>query len=81
MSTMLSVSIYGRNSNSIGTNNGVTMGFPSANVTIQPAPANTTFNGVTVLSVIQLIPGGTVVNQPKFYSSATVSTLITAANA
>ena len=81
MAQIFAASIYGVNSNARGTAQGVVMGFPSQNVTIQPAPSGTTFNGVTVNSVIQLIPGGTVVNQKQYFAAATVATLITAANA
>lgn len=81
MAQIFAASIYGRNSNPFGGVQGKIVGFPSASVWITPAPAGLTFNGVTVNSVIQLIPGGTVVNQPSFYSSATVATLISAANA
>lgn len=53
--------------------------FPSGLTFIEPAPAGTVAAGVTMLSIINLLPTG--LNQPskKYYSAADVATLSTAA--
>lgn len=58
---------------------GVLMSFPSGLIFIEPAPAGTTANGVTMQSIISLLPTG--LNQPsnKYYSAVDVATLSTAA--
>jgi hypothetical protein len=85
MAVTISASIYGVNSNSQGTAMGVTMGFPASRVLIRPFKADSSntgvYNTVTVQSIIQLIPSGTVVSQPQYFSSESVSALITKANA
>lgn len=85
MAVQISTSIYGVNTNSQGTAQGKTMGFPASGVIIRPVTTNSSFNGVfngvTVQSVIQLLSHGTVVNEPLYYSSETVAQLITKANA
>ena len=87
MANIFITTIYGVNSNASGTAQGRTMGFPSQHVLIRPAIVDSTFtgtfNGVTVNSVIQLLPSGgaAVNNQPQFYSAETVSALQTKANA
>lgn len=82
---MFLASIYGTNSNATGTAQGRLMGFPSQSILVRPVITddtfNGTFNGVTVNAVIQLLPSGTVVNQPQYYTSKTVSEVVTLANA
>ena len=77
--------IYGMNSNAVGTAQGRTMGFPSQSVLLRPVVTDSTFdgtfNGVTVNAIIQLLPSGTVVNQPQFFTNKTVAELQTLANA
>ncbi len=81
MATILSASIYGLNGNQFGTAQGVTMGFPTANILIRPAPVTgSTFGTVTALSIIQLLPMGTKVAQDQYFAIAAPSALITAAN-
>lgn len=72
-------SIYQVNRGAITGNNGQLISFPASSVLVRPA--NDVVNGVTVNSVIQLIPGGTVVNQPQYYSVLTVTEVNTLRNA
>jgi hypothetical protein len=58
---------------------GVLMSFPSGLTFIEPAPANTTANGVTMQSIISLLPAGLNQLSNKYYSAADVATLSTAA--
>lgn len=86
MAQQFAASIYGIGPNEIGTNNGTTMSFPSQGVRIEPASLslasnNLTFNGVTMVSCIQLLPTGLNVNEKRYYSATAVATLVTAANA
>ena len=85
MALQLSASIYGVGVNAIGTAQGVTMSFPTQGIRIEPASlslgSNTSFNGVTVQSCIQLLPTGLNVNEKRYYSATAVGTLVSAANA
>lgn len=78
------VSVYGLNANSYGTAQGRIMSFPSTGVLVRPVITDSTFNGifngVTMLSMIQLLPSGTVVNQPQYYSPKTVTEINTLQN-
>lgn len=58
---------------------GISRSFPSAGVDIYPANDNTIANGVTMHSVIELLPTGLNQRPIRFYSDATVATLNTAA--
>lgn len=81
MAQQLSASIYGYNSSSMGTAQGTTMSFPTQLITIRPAPAGTVFNGVTMVTAIQLLPTATKVGADLFFTPTAVATVITAANA
>ena len=81
MAQILAASIYGLNGASMGTAFGTTLGFPTQGIMIRPAPVSTTFNGVTVLSIIQLLPAGTKVAQDQYFSVTAPATLITNSNA
>lgn len=85
MALQLSASIYGIGDNAVGTAQGVTMSFPTQGIRIEPANlslgTNTSFNGVTVASCIQVLPTGLNTNERRYYSAATVGTLVSAANA
>jgi hypothetical protein len=81
MATILSASIYGLNSQSMGTGTqGVTMGFPTSAILIRPAPAGTVYNTVTMATIIQLLPMGTKVAEDQFYTATALATVITSAN-
>lgn len=61
----------------LGGNNGVLHSFPSAGTRFYPTDAGSTISGVTVNSVVLLLPTGLNVKPLKFYSVDTVSTLNT----
>lgn len=81
MAQQLSASIYGYNGNSMGTATGVTMGFPTQGIVIRPAPAGTVFNGVTMVTIIQLQPTATKVGADQYFTNLATATAITNANA
>jgi len=82
MANQLIASIYGFNDYARGTNQGLTKGFPTQGILIESiANAPKTFNGVSCVSTITLLPTGLKVNGDVYYSAATASALITAANA
>jgi len=56
---------------------GVPINLPASLCVLRPAPSNTTANGVTMQSIIDLLPSG--LNQPtvSYYSADSVSTLNT----
>lgn len=81
MANQLIASIYSINDKSTGTSAGTPWGFPTQGIVIRPANPGSTFNGVTINSIIQMLPAGTKVAQDQYGSAATVATLITASNA
>lgn len=81
MSQILSASIYGLNGQSMGTAQGTTLGFPVQGILIRPAPPATVFNGVTCLTIIQMLPAGTKVAQDQYACVTATATVISSANA
>ncbi len=92
MALQLTASIYGVGSAGgllpVGTAQGTTMGFPTQGIRIEPASQTltsteqrTAFQGVEVVSCIQVLPTGLNTNAKRYYSTTAVGTLITAANA
>jgi hypothetical protein len=85
MAQLFVAPIYGINANSYGTAQGRGIAFPSQGVVVRPVVLDDsfdgTFNGVTVNSVIQLLPSGLSLSQPQYYSNKTVSEIATLANA
>lgn len=81
MAQQLIASIYGINGNAIGTSAGQPQGFPTQGIRIYPVPSAKTFNGVTMVSVIEVLPTGLNQQGNKHYTAAATATLITAANA
>lgn len=89
MAQQLAASIYRIGVNDLKSNIGAsaTMGvqhsFPTQGIRIYQVPGSTAVvaNGVTMNSIIALLPTG--LNQPEkqFYSPSSVATLVTAANA
>lgn len=87
MAIQLSASIYrvGPNDLKTGTGSpatlGVTMSFPTAQIRIEAAKLGTTAMGITMNTVIKLLPEG--LNQPEkdYYTPTATATVITAANA
>lgn len=59
--------------------NGVPLNLPGALCNLKPAPANTVANGVTMQSIIELLPTGLYNNGQSisYYSADTVATLNT----
>lgn len=57
--------------------NGVAFNLPAALCVLSPAPANTTANGATMLSIIEMLPSGLYQNgqSTKYYSGRTVAEL------
>lgn len=58
---------------------GVPLNLPAPLCSLYPAPPNTTANGVTMLSIIELLPSGLYQNgqSTKYYSADTIATLNT----
>lgn len=87
MANQFSASIYRINANDLKVLAGVpavlgvVQSFPSQGVRIYPVQGTVTANGVTMASIIALLPSGLVQPEKLFYSDASVSTLVTAANA
>lgn len=63
----------------LGGSNGALQSFPSAGTRFYPAEASSAINGVTVASVIVLLPTGLNNKALRFYSVDSVTTLNTAA--
>ena len=70
-------SIYGINGNAVGTAQGLYNSFDKTQAYFYPAPASTSFNGVTCNSVIVLLPTGLQTNGTKLYTDATTAQLVT----
>lgn len=68
-----------KDANGVMAINGVPLNLPAALCTLSPAPANTVANGVTMASIIELLPSGLYHNgqSTKYYSADTVATLNT----
>ncbi len=60
-----------------------TIAFPATGgaIMVTPAPSGTTSNGVTLNSIITVLPTGLVVPPGKYYSDRTVAQIQTLANA
>lgn len=78
------VSIYQINNNATRGTQGQLISFPSTAVLVRPVLTDSTFNGVvngvTMNSIIQLLPSGTVVTQPQYYTPKTVTEVNTLQN-
>jgi hypothetical protein len=64
MANVVSVLVYGNNGSALAASQ--TMGFPTQNIIVRPAPAGQTLLGVAQLSVIQLLPTGTKVGADHY---------------
>lgn len=73
--------IYGKNGNALEkqgtTPNGRVNYFPYNGNIFYPAPAGTSFNGITCNSVIEVFPTGLNQSSNKFYAVETVAQLVT----
>lgn len=87
MAIQLSASIYrsGNNDlrNGVGgpATAGVTMSFPTQGIRIAAAPIGAVANGISMLTIISLLPTGLTNGEKQFYSPTATATVITAANA
>lgn len=81
MALQLSASIYGQDGYDWNKPMGVTRGFPTQGITIEPLTTPTAYSGVTCNSIISLLPTGLNTDPEKFYCPTAAATLITAANA
>lgn len=77
LTSRIIASIYGINGNAVGTAQGLYNSIPGSAAYFYPAPASTSFNGVTCNSVIVLLPTGLTVNGTKLYTDATTAQLVT----
>ena len=80
MATQLQSSIYGANGNDWNAEQGILMGFPTANIVIRTLDQPTRYSGVVCLSQIQLLPTAPSTIQPVYYTPTAASALITSAN-
>lgn len=73
-------SVYNYNGNDLPQAglSGIANSFPSANAFFYPTPAGTTANGVTMNSVIQLLPTGLNVNGAKYLTDSTPAQITSA---
>lgn len=87
MAQQLAASIYRIDQNDLNTGRGIpaTQGisnsFPTQGIRMYPVSGTVTANGVTMASIIALLPAG--LNQPEtlYYTPTAIGTLVTAANA
>lgn len=87
MANIVSVTAYQRNQyalkNADGTpaTSGIVFGFPVDSFLAYPCPSGTTANGVTMNTIVEVIPTGLNQTSVYYYTTATVATLNSAANA
>lgn len=91
MAQIVSVSIYGFGDASgegraLSSVVGVAMGFPVQGIRVEPVVGingsdTLEFHGITMQSVIQLLPSGLNQKEKRYYSPTAVSAVISAANA
>jgi len=87
MANIVSVTAYQRNQyplyNADGTpaTSGIVYGFPVDSFLAYPCPSDTTANGVTMNTIVEVLPTGLNQTSNYFYTTATVATLNSAANA
>ena len=63
----------------VGGTNGISNSFPSAGTRFYPADSGVTANGVTMASVIELLPTGLNVHSFKFWTDKSITDLNTEA--
>ena len=87
MATIVSITAYQRNQyallNSNGTpaTSGIAYGFPVNTFAAYPAPDNTVANGVTMNSIVEVVPTGLNQVPVLFYTTSTVAQINSACNA
>lgn len=84
MALQLAASIYQVGDYPIGTDQGVSMSFPTQGIRLEPASltlgTNLTVNTRTMATCIQLLPSGLNTNEKRYYTSTALATLVSAAN-
>lgn len=87
MATIVSITAYRRNQydlvNANGTpaTSGITYGFPVEGFAAYPCPSGTVANGVTMNTIVEVVPTGLNQTPVFFYTNASVATINSAANA
>jgi hypothetical protein len=87
MANIVSVTAYQRNQyalkNANGTpaTSGIVFGFPVDTFLAYPCPSGTTANGVTMNSIVEVLPTGLNQTSVYYYTTSTVAQLNSAANA
>ena len=87
MATIVSITAYQRNQyallnpNGTPATSGIAYGFPVTTFAAYPAPANTVANGVTMNSIVEVVPTGLNQVPVLFYTTSTVSQINSACNA
>lgn len=87
MATIVAITAYRRNQydlvnpNGTPATSGISYAFPVESFLAYPCPANTVANGVSMNSIVEVLPTG--LNQPSvlFYTTSTVAQINTASNA
>ena len=78
MANLISVTVYGSNSNDWNTPSGVVMAFPPSQIFLQTIPS-TKYSGVACVTAVNVLPNAPSPIQKVYYTSSTVAALITAA--
>ena len=87
MATIVSVTAYQRNQyalyNADGTpaTSGIAYGFPVEGFLAYPCPSGTTANGVSMNTIVEVLPTGLNQTSTYYYTTATVAQINTACNA
>ena len=78
MANLISVTVYGSNQNDFSA--GVVMAFPPSQIYLQTIPS-TNYAGTACVTAVYVLPNAPSPIQKVYYTSSTVASLITAANA
>jgi hypothetical protein len=87
MATIVSITAYQRNQyallnpNGTPATSGIAYGFPVDTFAAYPCPSGTVANGVTMNSIVEVVPTGLNQVPVLFYTDATVATINSACNA
>jgi len=78
MANLISVTVFGSNSNDWNAPSGVVMAFPPSQIYLKTIPS-TVYSGVACVTAVYVLPNAPSPIQTVFYTSSTVAALITAA--
>jgi len=81
MANLISVTVYGSNQNDWNKTSGVVLAFPTQGILLETISPAVSYSGVACNTAVKLLPYGPSPIQPVYYTSATVASLITLANA